>query len=357
MKYQEIPFFIFSESMEISNNIGKLLGRIENTVYGELDEERILKILDKDNRFLVFVFNCCQNEKLLLTILENLLRKNPKHFYLVVTPGEIDWAKQRKLVMAGATDVISLRDKQGKDIRSEMIRALNKAWITYKHVEAEKNSIFKATVVSVNHEINQPLTVILNAIGLINEAFRNKTDNHEVVEKHLRFILRGSNKIREILDDLKKIESPQLVSYTDNTEMISMKANKPIQAKKLALGNGNMIITVGEKHEWHISAKSVIEQMGLSSLAVNDLSEVSSLTNKMINKILAVVIKLDHYNDEIEHALFELKTYAMQIPILITVNDTLFDKIHRQLSGSFSVIKGPVTMENIKPFLLNTAAR
>ena len=89
----------------------------------------------------------------------------------------------------GATDIFYLSgDKDNSELLTELLSLLNLKWRTLRHSLKQKTKIFQATVVTINHEINQPLTVIMNAIGLLKVELKDIMSKDKKINSHLNFI-------------------------------------------------------------------------------------------------------------------------------------------------------------------------
>lgn len=79
--------------------------------------------------------------------------------------------------------------------------------------------VFKAFVVTANHEINQPLAIIRGNLDLFSMI------NPDVVKKNEKYIGKintSMSKISKILNRMKEIDKPEFTGYTDTTVMIDI---------------------------------------------------------------------------------------------------------------------------------------
>lgn len=88
-----------------------------------------------------------------------------------------------------------------------------------KKQKIKELEMFKAFVVTANHEINQPLAIMkgnLDLFSMINpESIKGN-------EKYFDKINMSITKISKILNRLKEIEKPEFTGYTDSTVMIDI---------------------------------------------------------------------------------------------------------------------------------------
>ena len=90
-------------------------------------------------------------------------------------------------------------------------------------IEYEKVKTFAATIVTANHEIKQPLTLINLSIAAIRRELGKEEVSREGVNKRVQFIEKATKDIIEVLDQLSAIRKPVFVDYVNDTKMIDIK--------------------------------------------------------------------------------------------------------------------------------------
>jgi len=89
-------------------------------------------------------------------------------------------------------------------------------------VDIEKRNTFFATVVTANHKIKQPLTLLsLSSAGIKRELKKNEVDVDAVLAK-VKYIDIAVKEITDVLDQLNTIKEPVLSDYTKNIKMIKV---------------------------------------------------------------------------------------------------------------------------------------
>lgn len=86
-------------------------------------------------------------------------------------------------------------------------------------LEKEKLAGIVETAVTVNHEINSPLTAILGNIQLL---LRNPDNLNEEVAAKLKTIEISAERIREVTHRLLRVTSPRSVEYADGIKMLDI---------------------------------------------------------------------------------------------------------------------------------------
>jgi DNA-binding response OmpR family regulator len=93
-------------------------------------------------------------------------------------------------------------------------------------VEAEKSSIFSATVVTTNHKIKQPLTLMSLSSTAIKREINKNEISREAILKKLNYIDIAIKEITDILNQLNAIKRPVFSEYMKNIRMVDVQSEK-----------------------------------------------------------------------------------------------------------------------------------
>jgi len=89
-------------------------------------------------------------------------------------------------------------------------------------LEAEKKNTFVATVVTANHKIKQPLTLLsLSSSAIKRELGKDKISRESLLGR-LKYIDTAIKEIAEVLDKLDSIKDPVITDYTNSVKMINV---------------------------------------------------------------------------------------------------------------------------------------
>lgn len=222
MYYQDIPFLIVSKDVATGERIGSILQRKSNTYIECYDPEQILRIQDSINYFTCNVFHFNGDDDLLTEIIQSSLKRRPISPVFLFSFDEISMDIYQKYIRLGVTDILIHSKVDAALTFNNLVASMNHRWKIFRYMERERNKIYQATVVTAYHEINQPLTVILNSIDLFSIEMKQKLLDHDRIKKNLTFILKSVRRIQEILDKMKKVVNPRLKAYTKTVPMISL---------------------------------------------------------------------------------------------------------------------------------------
>jgi len=89
-------------------------------------------------------------------------------------------------------------------------------------LEAEKRSTFIATVVTANHKIKQPLTLLNLSSAAIKRELNKEEISKEALLGRLKYIETAVKEITDVLNMLNSIKEPVMAEYTKNIKMIKV---------------------------------------------------------------------------------------------------------------------------------------
>lgn len=112
--------------------------------------------------------------------------------------------------------------------RTELIARINSA-LRFSEtnkilLEVEKIKTYAATVVTANHEIKQPLTLINLSTAAIRREISKPDFSYEVILKRVEFIENAAKDIINVLDKLGSIKKPVITPYVNDLNIIDLKA-------------------------------------------------------------------------------------------------------------------------------------
>jgi DNA-binding response OmpR family regulator len=116
--------------------------------------------------------------------------------------------------------------------KTELIARINSA-LKFREsaklvIELEKIKTFTATVLTANHEIKQPLTLINLSTSAIRRELKKENLTKEAIVKRIHFIENATEEIIKILEKLSTIKKPIFTEYLNNINMIDIGAEKKI---------------------------------------------------------------------------------------------------------------------------------
>lgn len=93
-------------------------------------------------------------------------------------------------------------------------------------IEIEKIKTFAATVVTANHEIKQPLTLINLSTTAIRRELTKEDPSNDVVLKRVEFIENAARDIIKVLEKMGSIKKPVITPYVNNLNIIDLNSEE-----------------------------------------------------------------------------------------------------------------------------------
>jgi two-component system cell cycle response regulator len=93
-------------------------------------------------------------------------------------------------------------------------------------LESEKRDTFFATVVTANHKIKQPLTLLSLSSAAIKRELSKDQISREAIQKRVNYIDIAVKEITDVLNQLNTIKDPVLSNYTANIKMIKVEEDE-----------------------------------------------------------------------------------------------------------------------------------
>lgn len=99
-------------------------------------------------------------------------------------------------------------------------------------LESEKRDTFIATVVTANHKIKQPLTLLSLSSAAIKRELSKEEISKDGILKRVKYIDIAVKEITDVLNQLNAIKDPILSEYTSNIKMIKVEEGSDEENKK-----------------------------------------------------------------------------------------------------------------------------
>jgi len=127
----------------------------------------------------------------------------------------------RKGLQAGAFDYIK-KPFNKVELIARINSALRFSESNKLFVELEKIKTYAATVVTANHEIKQPLTLVNLSTAAIRRELSKENVSKETVLKRVEFIENAAKDIISVLEKLGSIKKPVITNYVNDINIIDL---------------------------------------------------------------------------------------------------------------------------------------
>ena len=152
--------------------------------------------------------------------------ENTKNIPIILVTAKVGAEDTREGLEAGAFDYIK-KPFNKVELLARVNSALKLSDAQKLLIKAEKQSIFTATVVTANHKIKQPLTLMnLSATAIKRELAKDEI-SREALIKRLNYIELAIKEINDVLNNMHAIKEPTMSDYTKNIKMIDVDESVP----------------------------------------------------------------------------------------------------------------------------------
>jgi len=138
---------------------------------------------------------------------------------MVTAKSSADDAKEG--LEAGAFDYIK-KPFDKVELLARINSALKVAEAHKQVIEAEKRNTYANTVVTTNHKIKQPLTLMSLSSAAIKRELNKEQMSKEAILNRLNYIENAINEITNILNQLNAIKKPISLEYTKNIKIVGV---------------------------------------------------------------------------------------------------------------------------------------
>lgn len=135
-------------------------------------------------------------------------------------------------LQAGAHDYVK-KPFDRVEILARIHSALKFREIRKQMIESEILNMFAATVVTANHKIKQPLTVIKLAVSALKREISKPELSKEAITKRIDYIETAVNDVAFILDQLKEIQEPKMSDYVKDVKMVDIESSTKLSDPEL----------------------------------------------------------------------------------------------------------------------------
>jgi DNA-binding NtrC family response regulator len=251
----------------------------------------------------------------------------------------------------GAVDYL-MKPINIEELKIRVKKAIERINLERRIKEIERQMTYNATVTTANHEINQPLTVILSGIDMIKMEFEKKGITDPQLLKYLILIEKSSTRIANILRNLREITSPVIQKIPLGMQLVEL-ANKN-QSKRAF---EKYILVIEDEEQIRILVKDMLEEAGYKVILSSNAEEGIQIYQSQMQFIELVV--LDYFlPDSVGlDVVKKIKQFDPHCKILITSGFELDQEIQKVIeSGAIGFLSKPFNREQILQYIQNISS-
>ncbi|HFB67470.1 MAG TPA: response regulator [Calditrichae bacterium] len=159
-------------------------------------------------------------------------------------------------VRLGASDYL-MKPVNTEELKVRLRKTIERVELERRLKEAERQLTYQATIATANHEINQPLTVIISAIEMIRMELRRLGVDNKKIDTYLDLMTKSSQRIAAILRKLREITSPRIQELHLGMRMLELDASDAVPEGKHR--NEQFILVIEDEENLRKIIRSVLE--------------------------------------------------------------------------------------------------
>ena len=156
-------------------------------------------------------------------------------FPIILVTAKAGAEDTREGLEAGAFDYIK-KPFNKIELLARVNSALKLSEAQKKYLEAEQKNTFSATVVTANHKIKQPLTLMSLSSAALKREINKDVISKEAILKRINYIDTAIKEISDVLNQLNAIKRPVFSDYVKDIKMIDFEDDN-VEATKEVPGS------------------------------------------------------------------------------------------------------------------------
>lgn len=278
-----------------------------------------------------------------IDLLERVRELN-KDMATILLTGHASIETAVQAVRLGASDYL-LKPINLEELQIRVKRAFERLELEKRLYEAERKLTYNATIATTNHEINQPLTVIISAIDMIRMELQKLNLNNQRLTNYLQLMHKSSLRIANILRKLREISSPKIQDVPLGMKMIEIQDDK--QATAMAL-DSRYILVIEDEEQLRQIIQSVLNSASYKVILAETAHEGIDLYRADKDLIELVVLDFNLPDANGLNVLRQLQSLNPDIKVLLTSGFDVDDSIQEALKlGALEFIRKPFNRQQI----------
>ncbi|HEY6626662.1 MAG TPA: response regulator [Ignavibacteriaceae bacterium] len=144
-----------------------------------------------------------------------------KHIPIILVTAKAGSEDTKEGLEAGAFDYVK-KPFNRVELFARVKSALKLSEANKLLLDIEKRATYIATVVTANHKIKQPLTLLSLSSAAIKRELKKEVISKEAILNRINYVDIAIKEITEVLNQLNAVKEPILSDYTKNIKMIKV---------------------------------------------------------------------------------------------------------------------------------------
>ncbi len=299
-----------------------------------------IEILDKQ-AFDVVVTDLIMESIGGIELLEKIKKTNPEIAVILLT-GHASIETAIQAVRLGASDYL-IKPLNLEELRIRLRRTIERVELERRLKEAERQLTYNATIATANHEINQPLTVIISAIEMIRLELHKLGINNQRITNYLELLNKSSTRIADILRRLRSISSPRIQEFPLGMKMVDLGPSEPVVNVE-----SKYVLVIEDEENIRKIIRSVLESAKFKVILAETAREGIDLYRADRQLIEVVILDFNLPDANGLQVLQRLQQIHPSVKVVLTsgfnVDESIQEALHR---GAIHFIRKPFSPQQL----------
>jgi len=148
-----------------------------------------------------------------------------KHIPIILVTARAGAEDTKEGLEAGAFDYIK-KPFNRVELMARVKSALKLSEANQQLLEIEKRTTYVATIVTANHKIKQPLTLLSLSSAALKKELEKDEISRELILNRIKYIDTAIKDITDVLNKLNSITNPELADYAKDVKMIRVEGQE-----------------------------------------------------------------------------------------------------------------------------------
>lgn len=267
------------------------------------------------------------------------VKKSGNDIATILLTGHASVETAIEAVRLGANDYM-LKPINLEELQIRVKRAFEHIELEKKLYEAERKLTYHATIATTNHEINQPLTVVISAIDMIKIEMEKLGIRNEKIQNYLKLMQESSLRIANILKKLREVTHPKIQDVSLGMKMVEIEENSLKNFTRPR--NDKYVLVIEDEENLRKILTDVLSRESIKVVAAQNASEGLALYKKENTLIDLVILDFNLPDQNGLEVFEELKKINPKVRVVLTSGFDVDESVERALeAGAVNYIQKP----------------
>lgn len=245
-------------------------------------------------------------------------------------------------VRLGASDYL-LKPINVEELRIRVKKTFERIELERKLKEAQKNLTYNATIATANHEINQPLTVIISAIDMIKMELEKMDLKNDRLLNYLDLLTKSSLRIANLLRKLREISSPKIHEIPLGMKMIDIETDDDFFKIQ-----DRYVLVIEDEENLRQIIHEVLDSASYKVILASTAREGIDLFRIDKHLIETVILDFNLPDSDGLHVFEELKKIDPNVKVVLTSGFDVSESVNKAIDkGALDFIRKPFNRHEI----------